>query len=342
MNQHFQKAQLIAHTRPDVAVRELHAALAEEPDLAMAHSLLSMCFLDLGRTNDAFESARNAVSLDPQDGFSFYALARCHLHKAEFIEAEVAIDEALELEPFDESYLWLLALVQSHIGEFKEAKETLDRALECNPEHASSHSLRAYVLNRLDEKIESDKSSQLALSLTPDDAWSHNFRGWALIERKAYHEAMPHFREALRIDPTLSLARDGLIMTAPSQHWLFKLHLKLKNKSMFLIIPAWLIANFVLHVSSDHKSISALLAIYLSWFGLLSYLLVLFLPDSFISGPVLRFLLQFEQDGRYILSDEERRQNNHLVLFIVAIVASLALAIINQFWWPLGIALFMF
>lgn len=329
--------------RPDLAVRELSEALAEEPENARAHAVLSMCLLDLKKSEEAFAEAREAIRLAPADGFSFYALARCHMNADQFIEAEVAIEEALEDDPFNCDYLWFLALVQVCTSDFEQARQTLDRSLEYDPEHASSHSLRAYVLNRLGKTVESDASNDAALALTPEDAWSHTFRGWALVERQKYKDALGHFREALRLDPTINWAREGLIRTAPSQHWAFRLHLRLKNKFGYMVLLLWFFCNVYLHVIyGQSPSLPLLLSIYLSWLSLALYLLLLFLPDSVVSGPVLKFLLQLEPDGRFILTNEERKHNLHLIFFLAATVVCTAVALINQLCWPLELTVLMF
>jgi tetratricopeptide (TPR) repeat protein len=340
---HLQKASAIMGVRPDLAVKELTQALAIDPDNSHAHALLSGCLLDLHRKAEALEAAQEAVRLSPDLAYPFYALARCQMSEDRYIDAEVAIDEALRIEPFNPDYLWLLALIQVCSQEFSNARDTLDRALEYDPQHANSHSLRAYVLNKLGKTAESDQSSDTALSMTPDDAWTHTFRGWALVERQDLKGALPHFREALRIDPTCSWARDGLIRATPSQHWAFRLHLKLRNKSAFVITGLWLIANIYLHVqNADHPSVGGLLAIYASWLTMVVYFLFLFLPDSIVAGPVLKFLLQFEPDGRYILSTQEKYSNWHLVFFLATFVVAFAAGMINHLWWPLGASLILF
>lgn len=343
MNSHLEKALAILNIRPDVAVRELKACLSEEPDNSYAHALLALCYVQMKNRNAAFEEAQEALRLNPADGFSFYALARCHLNAMQYIEAEVAIDEALELEPFNSDYLWLLGLIHVCNEEFEPAREALERSLEYDPLHSSSLSLRAYVLNKLGQKIESDHANEEALSVSPDDAWGHTFRGWALVERKNFKEALPHFREALRIDPTINWAREGLITTMPSQHWIFQLHLKLKNKLCGLLAFVWLAGNFVVsaNIVKDLSPLT-LIGIYFSWLALAAFLLVLFLPETVITGPVLKLLVQLEPDGQLILSEQERKLNLHLLAFLLLFIVFLIVGIVNQIWFPLEVSVFVY
>lgn len=338
MNSHLDKAIAIMSIRADVAVRELKLCLSEEPENAYAHALLALCYIELKKSDEAFMEAREAVRIDPQDGIGFYALARCHLNAMQLIEAEVAIDEALEIDPFNSNYLWLLALIHNGNEEFEQAKEVLDRALEHDPNHASL-SLRAYVLNKLGKKDESDQANEEALALSPEDAWGHTFRGWALVERKDYKDALVHFREALRIDPTISWAREGLILTTPSQHWIFRLHLKMKNKMVGLFAFIWFAYNFYLSSNAKSTAPIELLLIYFSWLGLVLFLLLLFLPDSVISGPIMKFMVQLEPDGRFILSEQERKLNLHLILFLLLFTVFTIMGFLQQQWLPLELSI---
>jgi tetratricopeptide (TPR) repeat protein len=343
MNSHLEKAIAILNIRPDVAVRELKACLSEEPEIAYAHALLALCYVELKNSEAAFEEAREALRLNPEDGFSFYALARCHLNAVEYIEAEVAIDEALELDPFNSDYLWLLALIHVCNEEFEPAREVLDRSLEHDAHHASSLSLRAYVLNKLGKKDESDQANEEALSISPEDAWGHTFRGWALVERKDFKQALHHFREALRIDPSINWAREGLITTMPSQHWIYQLHLKLRNKIAGLLAFVWLAGNFVISCNVAKAGTPLeFVGVYLSWLGLAVFLLLVFLPDSTITGPVLKLIVQLEPDGRFILTEQERKLNLHLIGFSILFIVFTIMGFMQQLWLPLEISVFGF
>ncbi len=52
------------------------------------------------------------------------------------------------------------------------------------------------------------------------------YRGWALIEHHNHAESIGHFREALRLDPTMEWARPGLIKALEVRHWAFQLQLE--------------------------------------------------------------------------------------------------------------------
>lgn len=343
MNEHVLKAQSIIHLRPDVAVRELREALAENPADGYAHALLSNGLLALHKTEEAFAAAREAIRVAPELSYSFYALCQCYLQNKQLVQAEVAIDEALYMDPFNVNYLCTLASIQIECWEYQEAKETLERALAEKPGHAYSHRLNSYVLNKLDRCEESDRSAAAALSIMPESADNHTFRGWTLIERRCFSEALPHFREALRLCPESEWARQGFILSAPSQHWIFRLHMKVASEYGSYIMYGWLVVNFFLTASGVNNKAPVLLALVCpSWIALVLYALLLVPPDSVIAGPVVKFLLQFEPDGRYVLTRQERFYNWHLLSFAVAFVGALGVALLYHSCLPWGLVVLYF
>lgn len=343
MNENIQKAQSIIALRPDVAAREVREALAENPGDGYAHALLSHCLIALKKKEEALAAAKESIRLAPDEGYSFYALCQCYLQNGQLVEAEVAIDEALDIDPFNVNFLCTLASIQIDSWEYRQAKETLDQALEIQPMHSYSHRLNAYVLNKLDRCGESDMAARTSLSLMPESADNHAFRGWTLIERQCFADALPHFREALRLCPDSEWARQGFILTAPSQHWIFRLHMKVANPYGSYIVYAWVIVNLMLTASAANHGEQVLLALMCpSWLALVVYALLLIPPDSVIAGPVVKFILQFEPDGRYVLTRQERRYNQHLLSFSILLVGSFVVALINHCCLPFGIVLILF
>ncbi|MDB5311521.1 MAG: tetratricopeptide repeat protein [Gemmataceae bacterium] len=48
------------------------------------------------------------------------------------------------------------------------------------------------------------------------------YGGWALLHARQPAEALTHFREALRLDPTNEWARDGLIEALKARYWVYR------------------------------------------------------------------------------------------------------------------------
>jgi len=51
---------------------------------------------------------------------------------------------------------------------------------------------------------------EASLEVKPDDGAAHNNLGVALLQLGRARDAVPHFREAIRLSPDLAQARDNL------------------------------------------------------------------------------------------------------------------------------------
>jgi tetratricopeptide (TPR) repeat protein len=328
-------------TRPELAAKDLLQALGEDPDSAYVHGLLGTCLLDSGDLEGAYREARETIRLGPDYPFGFYLLARCELDSDKLMEAEVAIEEAIELDPTDPLYYGLLANIQIVQNELELALESTERGLEMDAEHVHCHNLRAYILTKLKRsEDEAAHSMKTAIDADPENAITHAYRGWTLLEHHKHEESIGHFRESLRLDPTLQWARLGMLRALQVKHWAFQLHLKLKNKLSGLAIILWFAGNFYLHGLTSqipeqwHGGFNLLIAA--SWLALVGFCMIVFLPHSIISDPIIKFMLQFDHDGRLVLLPEEKKFNTHFVGFLAAIVFMIPIGFLTQAWWPIS------
>jgi len=346
MSTHIEKALLLFERRPEAAAKEVLAAIANQPNDSYMHALLALCLMNSRDEESAFKAAKDAIKLDPELPFAFYALAKCHYDKRNMLEAEVAIDEALRLEPWNSDYWGLLSNVQIENGELKEALVSAETGLEMSPGDVHCHNLRALLKTKLGHKEEAKESLDTALAADPENALTHAYRGWTLIEHHNHTESIKHFREALRIDPTLDWARQGLIKALQVRHWVFQLQLRLGWRGCLMIICGFAgllavlnyavkappgIATDVLHVAKN----SCIGAIIL-------FFLIPLLPHTVLLDPFMRFLLLFDRDGRLAMTPEERKFSMHLMGFIFALPLCIVLGLTLAAWWVLAILVFAY
>ncbi|MCC7530060.1 MAG: tetratricopeptide repeat protein, partial [Candidatus Melainabacteria bacterium] len=343
MNKHVEKALLLFERRPEMAAKELLAALAEEPDDSYSHALLGLCLMNAKDKDGAFAQVKEAIKLDPESAFAFYALAKCHHDVLNMLDAEVAIDEALRLEPWNTTYWGLLSNIQIEQGELKEALKSAETGLEMSPEDVHCHNLRALLKTKLGQKEEAKHSLDTAMAAAPEDALTHAYRGWALIEHHNHAESIEHFREALRLDPTLEWARQGLVKALQVRHWLFQLQVKLKNGGALAIIAILVAVMYglpIIFTSPTGLLAQAIgLTVFLCGLGV-TFLIILFIllwaiPQ--VTTPIVHFLLVFDADGRLAMTQEERHFNVHLMAFITAAIIATVYAINFSAWWVLAL-----
>ena len=342
MNKHVEKALFFFQRRPEMAAKELLAALDEEPDDSYTHALLGLCLMNAKDKEGAFAQVKEAIKLDPEHAFAFYALAKCNFDALNMLDAEVAIDEALALEPHNASYWGLLSNIQIEQGELKQALKSAETGLEMSPEDVHCHNLRALLKTKLGQKEEAQKSLDTAMAAAPQDALTHAYRGWTLIEHHNHKESIGHFREALRLDPALEWARLGLVKALQVRHWLFQLQIKLKNGGALAIIALLIAVMYGLPLV--FQSPTGLLAqaigltIFLCGVGITFFIILFILlwviPQ--VTDPILRFFLVFDADGRLAMTQEERNFNVHLMAFVTAGLIAAVYAANFSAWWVLA------
>jgi len=173
---------------------DIKRALSISPDSAAAHATQSALLHAVGRFQDALIAAKTAKRLYPEMAYAWFCEGNAHLAMEAFPRAETAARKALELEPDHPSAPNLLAAALRYQRRFDEAELVSDRHLQRNPENA----------------------------------WTLANAGWNTFEQGLREKAENLFREALRVEPGLELARLGLRDAFKSRSLFYRLHLRLR------------------------------------------------------------------------------------------------------------------
>jgi Tetratricopeptide repeat len=345
-NKHLERALHLIHMRPDLAAKELRSAIAQEPDDGYMHGLLASCLLDSGEKEQAFNEARQCIKLSPNSPVGFHTLAHCHFQTGQMLEAEVAIEEALLLDPHEPSYWGLFANIEIQNNNLEKALKAAETGLELDPVHAHCHNLRALILSKLGKSEQAKHSLDTAMSVNPEHALTHAYRGWTLLEQHQHDQSREHFREALRLDPSLEWARMGMIKALEMRNWAYQVHRRLANKWAGLAAILWFCLNFQLRswhpAGPEWQTIALTLLSFVSWTLFVAFAFFTFLPYTLINEPILRFLLQFDPDGQYVLTKEEKQFNRHLVTFIAIGLVLTVVGICSSLWWPLAVVVTLY
>ncbi len=313
---------LINLNRKQDAVKQLHEALAYEPNNLYVIQLLCSCYYDLGNYKESLERAHEMISLSPDEALGYYFLAINYgvLDKNEL--ALKNIDIAISLDPWDADYFAYKAALYVDDKEWEKVIETTNEALEIDPEHTNSLNHRITALTKLNRKDEILTHVAEVLASDPDNAYSHSTIGWSKLETKEYKEAQKHFAEALRLDPNSNRARIGMTNSIKGTNFLYSLVLRYSfwvNNHKGNI--GWGIGIGVFVLSRFLKVLAAVSPIFLLLFVAL-FALIYF---SWILNPISNLILKFDKYGKYLLTPDEHKAVNIVSLGLVASIVSLLL-----------------
>jgi len=251
---------LLAKGERAQAVRVLEGIIGANPRDGEARLLLGSILAEDGKGPEAIAQLGEAVRLLPRSPLAHNALGEAFSASGEMTAARGAFEKAVALDPgFAQAHSNLgMILVQQ--GEPAAAAKHLERAIRLfgnTPDAAHPHYLRAKIYAEQDEAGKAAEELQAAVALRPDfaEAWSdlgearnallddagafaafrrsveldpenaisRNRLGAEYLRQGNAHEAVPHLREAFRLDPKdqstlyrlqLALRQDGQLEEA--------------------------------------------------------------------------------------------------------------------------------
>lgn len=211
MNPHFANGErLLRQGRSREAVDAFRNALSQDPHDARTYAFLALAHHDAKQPGEAMQAAREAVRLDPADDFTHYVLGLMHLVGGKLVDAARSANEALRLRPDHSEYYRLLAMIRAEENNHAEALRLVDLGLEQDPHDSDCLNLRSQLLVRLGRRDEARQTSDAALASAPDNADSHANAGWTALHNNQTKEALGHFKESLRLSPGNAWAKAGL------------------------------------------------------------------------------------------------------------------------------------
>jgi tetratricopeptide (TPR) repeat protein len=205
-----QGADLLTRNKPDTAEQSFRAVLESFPESAVAHALLAMALADQNRGHESLRSANEAVGLNPNLALAHAARA-CALETLNLVwDAEMEGRQAVALAPTDPNRHSDLAGIVGRAGRYGEALDITARGLSLNPQHLPSLHCRALALVSLRRVDEAQEVLTSALLEDPDLAQLHASIGIALENQGEIARAADEFREAIRLDNSVTAAHEGL------------------------------------------------------------------------------------------------------------------------------------
>ena len=198
----------------------MRQAVLEDPDSAIAHAALAMCFqyaaffdyvAPLQVLDEANAAANRAVSLDPELPEGWVALAGVRYYLGfDFVASELALRRALSLNGHSVRALIHYSWQMGEAGRFAEALQSGREAVQIDPFSTVAQTTvgQAYYLNQDFESAIAEYSK--LVDLDPADPSSHFFLAWALEQNGEFTQAIESHRRAIELSGNASLYLAGL------------------------------------------------------------------------------------------------------------------------------------
>ena len=193
------------------AIEYFDAAIAIDPNYAIAHASRAFCYMNLHDFNwlpsekakpQILESAFKSLELDDQIAESHIAVGRIKLHwEWKINEALELFRKAIKINPNSAECHVQISICLSLLGQYKEAVDHSNKALNIDPLSIMNiWYASASLLVRGDyEKILAN--SRRSISLAPNFFSGYMLAGWGYSLSKRYEEAIEAFETMVKLNP---------------------------------------------------------------------------------------------------------------------------------------------
>lgn len=331
-NQFYQRAQLLYRQRRYAqAAQELRTGIPESGADADSYALLALCLANMGELEEAAAEARRAVVDSPNSPFSHYAMSWVYFKSNKLQDAELSATEAIRLSPMNPDYLALLANIQLRCDRPRECLETTGKCLSVVPDHAAASNLSAMALIKLGRKDEAAAVVSGTLNAHPDNALTHANQGWTRLHQGNYRAALESFREALRLDPDLDWARQGMLTALkaryPMYRWMLAYFLfmgRMSGRARWATTIGLIVVMQIFNIAGQlSPSLRAPAMLLIAAYGV-------FIFFSWTVNPFSNLLMQASPYGRYLLNSDQRESSSVAGIMLGAAAAVAVTAILMR------------
>lgn len=199
--------------RLDDALDSYRSAVKLNPEYAEAYFNQGNILNQLGRFDDALKSYDKAIRLDPRDPMAYFNQGNTLNQLGLLDDALKSFDMALNLEPRYVEALVNRGSLLSEMQRFSEALISFDQALIHDSENSEALLNKGVALNKLKRFNEALLCFERAIFVRPSfaEAWSN--QGIAHHELKNFDRAIYAYERAYELEPNMEYLLGNLIYT---------------------------------------------------------------------------------------------------------------------------------
>jgi tetratricopeptide (TPR) repeat protein len=204
--------EYLQKSRFQESVMEFRAAADIDKTSAEAHWGMARALESLGQFNEAAESLRRTVELNPENLEAKIKLGNYLLHAQpqQISETEQLLEEVFARDAnFVPGHILKASLFAAQKKNEKEIFEVLNHAVALDPKRTDSYASLSRFLMKLGRKQEAEATIQKAVSVNPDaaDAYLEYGRFLTFVERAS--EAEAKYARAVEVEPSSVEAREA-------------------------------------------------------------------------------------------------------------------------------------
>ena len=340
----IQRAQLlIDQARYEDASEILTKVLADNPNDPTVLAMLSEVNLRWGRSKEALRLIESAIGIDPSNDYLFFLKAYIKVELTDLKEAEACLTNALAMNPSEPEYYGLMASIKVERKDYEAGLEFANKGLELDPENLFSLNVRGKALLKLGRKEESFGTLHGALSEDPDNPMTHANFGWAELEKGDHKKALTHFREALRVNPSLEYAQAGMAEALKARYVLYRIFLSyaffmsnLTAKYQWAVIIGFYVGFRLLRFISDtNPELAPILEPVLIGLAITAF-------STWVTAPISNLFLRLNTYGKHLLDSKEKMSSNLVGFCVIVLLIGLTGYLLNGDNTSLAVAVFGF
>lgn len=302
---------LLGQKKYDLAEQQVRGLVGASPDDHELYGLLADSLLGQSRYGEALGAAEQALQIEPSDPVHRYRIAIARLNLGESAKALATIDEAISTSPRDADLHSIRAQTLVTMDREAEALQAAEAGLEIDPMHAGCRTARAMALHGQGNASAARQHLLEQLATNPNDDVVHYQLGHTFLMDGDHERAADHFRESLRVDPTSSAARQGLISALQARNTTFALLLRFGY--WLSTLPKWAPWVGVIALLAAPRLVRTLTgdgAVVRALANFVVIVVVIVSQLAMCADAFFMLMLRFDRKSRGMLTPAQRRTSN--------------------------------
>lgn len=201
---------------------ELRAHLQEYSSDGFALTLLTHCLIQRGEFREAVSFANIAIAVEPNLADGFLVLAQAQLGRTDVIKARKAIQIAIRLAPQCVTNYSVASAIEAYLQNWLKSLGFANQGLQFDPADVNCLEQKITALRELRRYSEASSTALFALERFPEHGFAQRMSAYCALDRGDLETAERHFNDALRLNASDRVARDGLVEARASRFAIYR------------------------------------------------------------------------------------------------------------------------